>query len=222
MYTPPRSFSDRNAIIASSGENAGSLSSAGSCVMRRGSRPPTCCTQISRLSPFARSEANASSFPSREMAGEAVSPPSAVTMNSSWASIARVGAVVGANRRPTNTRTAVAAHAAASVGHPNPASAAAGRGLGIGRSASRRLVVFRQVLQQLLHVRHVLPAIVRLLAQALRDQAPQRARRDVRIDRRGLVVKDRRQRGDGILLVERLPPGQHLVQHAAEGEDVRS
>ena len=47
----------------------------------------------------------------------------------------------------------------------------------------RRPVDATRIVEQLLHVGDVLPAILRLLAQALRDHAPQRARRDAPIDR---------------------------------------
>ena len=55
IYIPPPSRSDRNAIWVPSGENVGSSSSAGSSVSRMGAPPSTCCTQMSRLVPSARS-----------------------------------------------------------------------------------------------------------------------------------------------------------------------
>ena len=71
---PPPRRSERNAILAPSGEKSGSWSSAGPEV-RRAELPATVsCTQISKLPAPARSDAKATSLPSWEIVGSVFKP----------------------------------------------------------------------------------------------------------------------------------------------------
>src|SRR5829696_7394443 len=75
---PPPARSDRKATLLPSGENDGSMSSAGSLVNRTGSPPATWRTQMSRLPSPARSDANAMNRPSGDSTGSVVRPESSV------------------------------------------------------------------------------------------------------------------------------------------------
>ena len=102
------------------------------------------------------------------------------------------------------------------------APAAALRARGDGQPVGGRLQVPGHVLEQLLHVGHVLPALGRILVKAFEEQAHQRARRLFRGKRRRFAVEDGGQGADPGILLERGPARHHLVEHTAEAEHVRA
>ena len=82
-YIPPISPPEK-AIRDPSGENDGSPSSPSADVIRVGVSPCTGCTQMSRLSVPARSEAYAINWPSDDRAGSVLSPAVDVTRIKRW------------------------------------------------------------------------------------------------------------------------------------------
>ena len=74
------------------------------------------------------------------------------------------------------------------------------------------------------HITGALPSLIRLFGETRFDHVIQR-RRQHRLQRRQdrrVVFHDGRNQTRLTLTFERSPPGQHLVDHRTEGEDVRS
>ena len=93
-----------------------------------------------------------------------------------------------------------------------------------GRRQARLRAALRDPLQLQLRVVRRLEPVLRILRQA-RLHHPVQRRRDHRRrfrDRRRLVPQDRADQRRLALARERLLPRRHLVQHRAEGEDVRA
>src|SRR2546428_1489263 len=87
-----------------------------------------------------------------------------------------------------------------------------------------RLQFLAQLFQSYLHVGHCLPAAFRILFQTPADD-PVELRWNIRNGLRNrlrLLVKDRRKRGQLGCTCERLPPGNHFVEHRTEREDIRA